>query len=205
MTFTGQFDSKIDDAKAGMLALRNALSKEYEAIENNPNLSKAGRDAELSKAYNQARDKYDAYVQTIKDNLEIKRSSLLKDAVRNPSEHYGMPASKENTAEMRSLIAQAEDVYQKGSSDVQKLIQRAKNMNDTAMIRALSFVAYHANDKALCSQLAEVSEPMRKLYDFEVNQGIFMSIEDRVYSALANVSLTKPSGLSQQSLNDLVR
>jgi len=205
MSFEGQFDSKINDAKAGIKELQSSLAKQYDAIENNPNLSKAGRDAELSKAYNQARDKYDAYVQTIKDNMDVKRSSLLKDAVRHPSDNYGTLPSKENTAEMRSLIEHAENTYQKGGSDLQRLLERAKNMNDTAMIRAISFVAYHAKDKGLCAQLAEVSEPMKRLYEFEESQGIFMSVEDRVYHALAQVSLSKPSGLSQQSLNDLVR
>lgn len=203
MAFESLNLSEISQSKQAISQLRAEVVTAYDNIENNDHLSEAGKEAEQLKVYQNAKAEFDRHLQAIEDNKDMARRGYYNEVTRHPSEVYGTASSKENTAEMRSLIEKAEEVYYGGATkrgELERMINRAINTKDQALIRALGYVAYEDINKDLLSRLAPYSQAIKNLYEFEVEYGIFRSASVKVSEKIALTGLCKPPRVSPKNL-----
>ncbi|HOR57649.1 MAG TPA: hypothetical protein PLV82_03160 [bacterium] len=184
--------------------LRAEVSLSYDKIENDTNLSEAGKEAEEVKIYSRSKKLYDRLRDEIETTRDAVRADLINKIKRHPKTYYGVQPSIEETAEMRSLIDKADKAYsQDDTREFNRLQKLAIDTGDKAMIRALGFVAYRAGNSALLAPLSEHDSTVKALYEFEVEQGIFRSREDLIGERIQLTGIKKPPRASQETLNQL--
>lgn len=177
---------------------RVKTNREMEKIRGDITLSLEGKRMKLENAY---RDGVLEHKKLI-NRYKIAVNSLKEDVTRNIYLHpnsYGFNSDSQ-IKEMRELIEKSEVAFEKKEFD--NLIERAMNMRDKSLIRALGSVAYTKKDYESLEKLKTIDTSISKVLDFEKGFGSLADANTKLELSVMLRGVEKPNDISQAVLNE---
>jgi hypothetical protein len=184
-------------------ANRAETYRKIEELRADKTLSAEGKRVKISQAYREGIEKHKQLISHYKAEVESRKNEVVSNLYRHPLELFGHTdvRSKGFVTELRELIEKAEAAYKSGEKEVNALTERAINMRDKAMIRALSAVAYANGDYKHLEALADHDAAAKSALEFEQGLGEFRDAQTKLQLQSALSGIEAPPEVSSADKN----
>lgn len=153
--------AKVNEFIAITEKIRGEYSTRRQEIKDDENLSIRGRQKLLDELFEAYRDKHKVVMKRYQAWRENTKERVIREV-------YSHPVYTESGAEkMRPLVERAETAYREGERAVEALTERAINMRDKEMIRALVATSYSRRDWETLQALKDYDVVAFQAVDFE--------------------------------------
>jgi hypothetical protein len=181
--------NRLDEILNALETNRQSFARRVEELRRDNHYSEYGRADLIAGAWDEAKLKHESLKDELNEHLEDERAHLERSA-------FAPPKGQEQN--YRDAIAKASAVLDR--SEREKMFELAVKTNDTVQLRAIAAVSHLDGSWTTIQQAAKFDKDISALVDFERNNGVLRTSEDKLTANVMLRTPTKPAEYSQANV-----